>query len=75
MRISLSNYILNMGYLIELSVNLNKASNITEIKYNIVDKAKECRMENYHELYEFMGKNRNSYRHHFVLTLNFFYIN
>ena len=29
----LSNYILNMGYSIELSVNLNKASNISEIKY------------------------------------------
>jgi len=60
-----------MGYLLELSMNLNKTSNISEIKYKIITKAEECHVISYHDLYEFMGKNRNIHRNHYVLSFTF----
>ena len=60
-----------MGYLIELSVNLNQSVNINEIKNALIDKAEECKVETYYSIYEFMGQNRHVYRKHYVLTFKF----
>ena len=60
-----------MTYQIELSINLNKVTNLSEIKSLLVTKAEECKVENYYTLYEYFGKNRHSYRNHCVLTLSF----
>ena len=60
-----------MGYLIELSVNVNKISNISGIKKALFDKADECNVERYYSFYEFMGKNRKMYRNHCVLSFTF----
>ena len=60
-----------MGYLIELSVDVNKITNISGIKKALFDKAEECNVERYYSFYEFMGKNRKIYRNHCVLSFTF----
>tara|TARA_B110001454_G_C12659711_1_gene409031 strand:- start:17 stop:430 length:414 start_codon:yes stop_codon:yes gene_type:complete len=60
-----------MVYLIELSVNLHNAINLSNIQYLLVTKAEECNMETYYKTYEFMGNNRNIYRNHCIITFNF----
>lgn len=60
-----------MGYLIELSVNLKKVKNISQVKTQLYKKAEECKVEDYYSMFEFMGENRRVYRNHCVLTFLF----
>jgi len=60
-----------MGYLLELAVNLNNATNLTEIKSNLYNKAEKCNVEMCYSTYEFMGKNRHIHRNHCIITFKF----
>ena len=60
-----------MVYQLELSINLNKVTNLTEIKNILIKKAKECKLENYYTMYEHEGKNRLNIRTHCILTCFF----
>ena len=60
-----------MGYLLELSINLNNTTNLTEIKRNLYNKADKCNVEMHYSTFEFMGKNRHIYRNHCILTFIF----
>ena len=60
-----------MAYQIEISVNINKISNLSEIKSLLIKKANECKLENYYTMYEHMGKNRQVYRNHCIITFLF----
>lgn len=60
-----------MGYLLELSINLKKHPNLSEIKTILFKKAEECKVENYYTMFEYMGKNRQIYRNHCIITFNF----
>lgn len=60
-----------MGYLLELSINLKKGANLSEIKKKLFEKAEECKVENYYTMFEFMGHNRQIYRNHCIITFHF----
>ncbi len=60
-----------MTYQIELSVNLNKVTNLSEIKSLLINKAEECKVEDYYTMFEYFGKNRHIYRNHCILTFSF----
>jgi len=60
-----------MVYQIEISINLSKVKNLTEIRNIILQKAYDCKLNNYYIVYEHIGKNRKIYRNHCVLTLMF----
>ncbi len=60
-----------MVYQIEVSVNLNKVTNLTEIKNMLLNKAEECKLEDFYTMYEHIGKNRQIYRNHCVLVFLF----
>ena len=61
-----------MTYQIEIGIDLNKITNLSEIKNLLVDNATECKMEDYYQQYEHMGQNRKIYRNHCVIS--FFFI-
>ena len=60
-----------MTYQLEISINLNKVTNLTEKKILLINKAEELGLLDYYILYEFSGKNRQISRNHSVLTLFF----
>ena len=60
-----------MVYQIEISINLSKVKNLTEIRNILLQKAYDCKLNNYYIVYEHIGKNRKIYRNHCVLTLLF----
>jgi len=60
-----------MVYQIEVSVNLNKVTNLTEIKNMLLSKAEECKLEDFYTMFEHIGKNRQIYRNHCVLVFLF----
>ena len=60
-----------MTYLIELSYNLSKNTNLNETINKLVTKAEACRLETFYKNYEFMGKNRRIIRNHCILTFIF----
>ena len=60
-----------MVYQIEISINLSKVKNLTEIRNIILQKAYDCKLNNYYIVYEHIGKNRKIYRNHCILTLIF----
>ena len=60
-----------MTYLIELSFNLSKNTNLNETINKLLIKAENCRLENYYKNYEYMGKNRRIIRNHCILTFMF----
>ena len=60
-----------MVYQIEVSVNLNKVTNLTEIKSMLLNKAEECKLEDFYIIYEHIGKNRQIYRNHCVIVFLF----
>ena len=60
-----------MTYLIELSYNLSKNTNLNETINKLLIKAENCRLEKFYKNYEFMGKNRTIIRNHCVLTFIF----
>mgnify|MGYP001250765911 CR=1 FL=1 len=60
-----------MGYLIELSINIKKITNVTQIKDDIklvADKNNCCFM---YDIYEYSVDNRYAYRNHCVITMEF----
>ncbi len=60
-----------MVYQIDVAVNLNKISNLSEVKKKIIEKAHECKLEKYFDQFEHVGRNRQIFRNHCVLTLFF----
>jgi len=60
-----------MAYQIEISVNLSKITNLSEIKQLLLNKANDCKLEDYYTIYEHIGKNRQVYRNHCVITFLF----
>ena len=43
-----------MGYLMELSVNLQKTQNVSHVKSELYKKAEECKVLDYYSMYEFV---------------------
>ena len=60
-----------MTYLIELSYNLSKNTSLNETTSKLLNKAENCRLENFYKNYEYMGKNRRVIRNHCILTFMF----
>jgi len=60
-----------MTYLIELSYNLSKNTTLNQTISKLLNKAENCRLENFYKNYEYMGKNRRVIRNHCVLTFMF----
>ena len=60
-----------MVYQIEVAINLKKVTNLTEIKNILLEKAYECKLEDYYTMYEHIGKNRQVYRNHCVIVFFF----
>tara|TARA_A100001011_G_C13853736_1_gene651987 strand:- start:183 stop:593 length:411 start_codon:yes stop_codon:yes gene_type:complete len=60
-----------MGFVLELSLDTKKIKNITQYKNLLIDEALKNKCEIYFFNYEFMGKNRRIFRHHFILTFIF----
>ena len=60
-----------MTYLIELSYNLSKNTSLNETISKLLNKAENCRLENFYKNYEYMGKNRRVIRNHCILTFMF----
>tara|TARA_X000000368_G_scaffold414184_1_gene403584 strand:- start:1936 stop:2346 length:411 start_codon:yes stop_codon:yes gene_type:complete len=61
-----------MVYQIDVAINLNKVSNLSEIKTKLLEKAYDCKLEKYFSQFEHIGRNRHIFRNHCVLT--FFFI-
>mgnify|MGYP006091269225 FL=1 len=61
-----------MVYQIDVAINLNKVSNLSEIKKKIMEKAYDCKLEKYFLQFEHIGRNRKIFRNHCILT--FFFI-
>ena len=61
-----------MVYQIDVAINLNKISNLSEIKLKLLEKANECKLEKYFLQFEHIGKNRQIFRNHCIIT--FFFI-
>ena len=60
-----------MGFLVDLSLNIKKAGNISFYKKMLVEEALKNQCEIYFFNYEFMGKNRKIYKNHFIMTFIF----
>jgi len=60
-----------MAYQIEISVNLNKVTNLSDIKNLLLNKANDCKLQDYYTIYEHIGKNRQIYRNHCVICFLF----
>lgn len=60
-----------MTYQIEIGIDLNKITNLSEITKLLVNKANHCKMEDYYLIYEHIGKNRKIYRNHCVISFLF----
>ena len=60
-----------MTYLIELSYNLSKNTNLNDTINKLLTKAENCRLEKFYKNFEFMGKNRRIIRNHCILTFMF----
>ena len=57
-----------MKYQIDVAINLNKISNLSEIKLKLLEKANECKLEKYFLQFEHIGKNRQIFRNHCIIT-------
>jgi len=60
-----------MGYLIELSFNINKVSNFIQTKEMILKIAEKYNKTFSYNNHEIMGKNRTIFRNHYVMTYLF----
>jgi hypothetical protein len=60
-----------MTYLVELSYNLSKNTNLNDTTNKLLTKAENCRLLSFYKNYEFMGKNRRVIRNHCILTFSF----
>lgn len=60
-----------MGYLIELSFNINKVSNFIKTKQMILKIAEKYNKTFSYNNHEIMGKNRTIFRNHYVMTYLF----
>lgn len=60
-----------MGFLIELSFNINKVSNFIQTKEMILKIAEKYNKTFSYNNYEIMGKNRTIFRNHYVMTYLF----
>lgn len=60
-----------MGFMLELSLDVKKTGDITFFKNMLIDNALKNKCEIYFFNYEFIGKNRRVFRHHFILTFIF----
>lgn len=60
-----------MGYLIELSFNINKVTNFIQTKETILKMAETHNKIFSYNNHEIMGKNRTIFRNHYVMTYLF----
>ena len=60
-----------MTYLIELSYNLSKNTSLNHAISKLLNKAENCKLENFYKNYEYMGRNRRIIRNHCILTFIF----
>ena len=60
-----------MGYLIELSFNINKVSNFIQTKEMILKITEKYNKTFSYNNHEIMGKNRTIFRNHYVMTYLF----
>ena len=60
-----------MSYQLELSINLNKVTNLSELKNIIIEKGYQCKLEDHYTMYEYVGKNRQTFRNHCIITFLF----
>ena len=60
-----------MGFLIELSFNINKVSNFIKTKQMILKIAEKYNKTFSYNNHEIMGKNRTIFRNHYVMTYLF----
>tara|TARA_Y100000816_G_C25900835_1_gene469916 strand:- start:115 stop:525 length:411 start_codon:yes stop_codon:yes gene_type:complete len=60
-----------MGYLIELSVNIKKNTNLTKIKDDIKFFANKNNCSFMYDSYEYVVNNRYYYRNHYITTIEF----
>lgn len=60
-----------MGFLIELSFNINKVSNFIKTKQMILKIAEKYNKTFSYNNHEIMGKNRTIFRNHYVMTFLF----
>ena len=60
-----------MGFLIELSFNINKVSNFIQTKEMILKIAEKYNKTFSYNNHEIMGKNRTIFRNHYVMTYLF----
>jgi hypothetical protein len=59
-----------MGYNIEVSINIMKHTNVSELKREITDFALDLNCDHYYYLYEVENKNRIP-RNHIIIVVNF----
>ena len=60
-----------MTYILEISINIKKNPNISDIINNIINIANDHKMKKIYKEFEFIGKNRQMYRNHCILTMEF----
>ncbi len=60
-----------MVYQIDVAINLNKVTNLSEIKTKLLEKAYNCKLEKYFSQFEHVGRNRQIFRNHCVITFFF----
>jgi len=60
-----------MTYILEISINIKKNPNISDIINNIINIANDHKMKKIYKEFEFIGKNRQIYRNHCILTMEF----
>ena len=60
-----------MGYLIELSINIKKNTNISELKETVKTLAKKYNCSFMYDSYEYIVNNRYYFRNHCIITMEF----
>lgn len=61
-----------MGYFVEISFDIIKSNNFLDIKKNIVEISNKCKKKYHYVNHEIMGKNRATYRNHYIMSFMFY---
>ena len=60
-----------MGYMIELSINMKKTTNLTQLKDDIICLANKNNCTFFYDTFEYIVSNRYFYRNHYIISLEF----
>ena len=60
-----------MGYFVEISFDIIKTNNFLDIKKNIIEISEQCKKKYHYVNHEIMGKNRTTYRNHYIMSFFF----